>query len=154
MVHPVAGGTFLCAREGHIANLKVFVDEGVEVDATCQDVSSQDLRGAVMALECVLRLVEHGLIKEGDLTLEVFLVLEVTIANEAFSCDTFDRVRAMTRIIAPRFSVVAFEIVSGGYVEGEYFDLHYKGLWLFVKLWNGKFKIKNGKLKMYGFWFF
>ena len=107
--------------------MKGLVDEGVEVNAAGEDVAAEDFRGAVVALEGVLRLQEHGLIKEGDLTLEVFLVLEVTIANEAFSCDTFDRVRAVTRIIAPRFSVVAFEIVSGGYVEGEYFDLHYKG---------------------------
>ena len=104
--------------------MKCLVDEGVEVNAAGEDVAAEDFRGAVMALEGVLRLQEHGLIKECDLTLEVFLVLEVAIADEALSGDTFHRVRTVARMVATRFSVMAFEIVPGGYVEGEYFDLH------------------------------
>ena len=119
--------------------MKGLVDEGVEVNAAGEDVAAEDFRGAVVALEGVLRLQEHGLIKEGDLTLEVFLVLEVAVADESLAGDAIHGVRTVDWMVAARFSVVSLEVVTGGYVEGEYFDLHYKG----ERLWGegGRWKV-------------
>jgi hypothetical protein len=98
-------------------NLKVLVDEIIEVYATRNDVAPDLGARAIVHLQRAAKFLEDLAGEKSDLPFVIFPVIEEAIAANAMTCDAFDHWNFHGRVGVRFVSVMAEEIMPGGNVK-------------------------------------
>jgi FdhD protein len=110
-VHPVTRRAFLRSIKANALNLKFVIDELLEFDATGDHVAPRCSWRAVVQVECSAKLIENIERKKCDLAFVVVLKIEVTVATDPTTRDTFEHGHFDYGVRVRLPAVVANEIV-------------------------------------------
>jgi hypothetical protein len=98
-------------------NLKVLVDEIIEVYATRNDVAPDPAARAIVHLQRPAKFLEDLAGEKSDLPFVILPVIEIAIAANAMTCDAFDHWNFQGWMGVRFASVMAEEIMSRGNVK-------------------------------------
>ncbi len=109
----MAWGAFLRAEEADALHLKLDANEGVEVDAACDDVAPERGYRHVGDTKLLTQALILFLLEKSDLAIVVLFPSKKAVSTQPLACHAFDLWHLDHRCGARWLSMVAKEIVFG-----------------------------------------